>query len=104
MPKGTTAKRIRGAKKQMLKNKQRFIKHNPHHTKSGNGEQQRQAIYHHIRDFVIPQLDNDRDKKAVEFIFKLINIDKADDEVVKKVIEQNLHIPFIKDMWLITNN
>jgi len=103
MPKGQSAKGIKRAKKQMIKNKQRFIKNNPHRSRNG-GEQQRQSIYHHIRDFVIPQLDNDRDKKAVEFIFKLINIDKVDDEVCKKVIEQNLHIPFIRDMWLITNN
>jgi len=103
MPKGQQAKGIKRAKNQMIKNKQRFIKNNPHHS-SYNKNIQRQSIYHHIRDFVIPQLDNDRDKKAVEFIFKLINIDKADDEVCKKVIEQNLHIPFIKDMWLITNN
>jgi len=104
MPKGQQAKRIKQSKKNMLKNKGRFIKNNPHHSLGGKGEQQRQSIYHHIRDYVIPNLDNDRDKKAVELIFKLINVDKVSDNIISGVIEQNLHIPFIKDMWLLRNN
>tara|TARA_R100000655_G_scaffold90935_1_gene131589 strand:- start:1758 stop:2114 length:357 start_codon:yes stop_codon:yes gene_type:complete len=106
MPKGTVAKSLKRAKNTMSRGKGHFIRNDPH---GQDKVRMRNDDTRQLHTNVLPTIPDERDKRAVIIIDKLIrenkyrykvdgnNTDRT--EMIIKLCEQNLHIPYIKMIY-----
>jgi hypothetical protein len=106
MPKGNVSKGMRRGRKMMERNKGRFLQNDPHASdkiRTRNSSNVNPLTHAHI----ISQI---QDKNAVMLIDKLIRECKYRktqsemDKVITRLMEQNLHIPYIKMLYEFSGN
>ena len=111
MPKGNVSKGMRRGRKMMERGQGRFLRNDPHakdKLRVRNSSNENPEMLQQI----LSQIHNERDKNAVILIDRLIKENKyrysemaeQNNQLITRIVEQNLHIPYVKMIYDLEDN